>query len=529
MTTNVTLPPDQERRALEPILALLREGRVEAADAACQQLLAVRADCSEAWRLASRIHQRQGRFDQMLDAAQRAATLAPDSLDAQLQSIECQIYCGRTGEALAALERLEAVHAGQPRALLAIAEYYMHGNRHLAAHRCFAAAARLAPADPAARLSLAASCTTIGQIDQARALLEEAIEQSPRDCDAWVNLANLRTWTPAENHVAQLERMLAELREPAAQTALCYALHKELEDLGQPARAFEFLQRGAAARRRAMRYRVERDLAVMAEIGTVFPGPVTRPRDAAPTGTGAIFVMGLPRTGTTLVDRILSSHPAVESLGELRDFTFAVLRHAGPGESGQIPLVRRSAAIDFTALGHAYLEAVKAYRNPAVPGFVDKTPANALYAGLISRALPGARLVLLRRHPLDACYAMYKTLFEAGYPFSYDLEDLGRYYAGWHRLMEHWRRVIPGHFLELDYESLVLDQEAGTRRLLEHCDLEWDARCLQFHLNPAPAATASAAQVRRPLYRSSLGRWREHAAALEPTARILRAAGIACD
>lgn len=278
-----------------------------------------------------------------------------------------------------------------------------------------------------------------------------------------------------------------------------------------------------------MRYRVERDLAVMAEIGTVFPGPVTRPRDAAPTGTGAIFVMGLPRTGTTLVDRILSSHPAVESLGELRDFTFAVLRHAGPGESGQIPLVRRSAAIDFTALGHAYLEAVKAYRNPAVPGFVDKTPANALYAGLISRALPGARLVLLRRHPLDACYAMYKTLFEAGYPFSYDLEDLGRYYAGWHRLMEHWRRVIPGHFLELDYESLVLDQEAGTRRLLEHCDLEWDARCLQFHLNPAPAATASAAQVRRPLYRSSLGRWREHAAALEPTARILRAAGIACD
>ena len=127
---------------------------------------------------------------------------------------------------------------------------------------------------------------------------------------------------------------------------------------------------------------------------------------------------------------------------------------------------------------------------------------------------------------MDACYAMYRTLFQAGYPFSYDLEDLGRYYVAWHRLVEHWQSVMPGILLEVEYERLVADQEHETRRLLEHCGLEWYPRCLEFHRNPAPAATASATQVRRPVYRSSVGRWERHASALEPLARILREAGI---
>lgn len=513
---------------LAPIIALLRDGRVDDAALACRRLLDAQPQLAAAWRLASRIHQRCGRFDQMLDAARRAAQLAPEDLATRLQHVECAVYCGHTRSALEMLAALEAERHDDAVALLALAEYFRHCNRHADAHRCCESAVRLMPDRREARAQLAASCATLGDLGRARELLESVVHDWPEDFDAWVSLAGVRRWTPTDNHVARLESLLARAAGTPGEIPLCYALHKELEDLGEPVRAFRYLQRGAFARRRNLQYRVERDVEVLAAIQRTFPARPVASR-ADDRGRDAIFVMGLPRSGTTLVDRILGAHPQVEDLGELRDFTFAVLREAGSGMPGQLELVRRSAALDHVSLGQGYLDATAPYRTTDRPRFVDKTPANALYAALIAESLPAARLVLLRRHPLDVCYAMYKTLFHAGYPFSYDLEDLGKYYVAWHRLMAHWRETLGDRLHEVHYEALVADQASVTRNLLTHCDLDFHAACLDFHHNPAPAATASAAQVREPLYRSSVGRWREHAAALEPTARILRAAGIACD
>jgi hypothetical protein len=200
------------------------------------------------------------------------------------------------------------------------------------------------------------------------------------------------------------------------------------------------------------------------------------------------------------------------------------MRAGGP-TSGKSELIKQVAGADLTALGEGYWEALQGYGETA-PYLIDKTPANYLYLGLIMQSLPAARIVHMRRHPMASGYAMFKALFRMGYPFSYDLEQIGRYYAAYHRLMEHWRRVWPGRILDVDYEALVDDQETVSREIVRHCHLKWSDACLTYHENATPTATASAAQVREPIYRQARDLWRQIEPQLEPLARILRAEGI---
>ena len=188
----------------------------------------------------------------------------------------------------------------------------------------------------------------------------------------------------------------------------------------------------------------------------------------------------------------------------------------------------RAATIDFQALGETYLTSTLPHRDAQLR-FVDKLPFNYLYAGLIHRALPRARIVSLERHPMDSCYSIYKQLFRDAYPFSYDLDDLGRYFIAYTELMRHWRGAMPGVIHTVRYEDLVADLEGEARRLLEYCGLAWDERCLRFHENPDASTTASALQVRQPIYAHSVGRWRNYARQLEPLRARLASAGIDTD
>jgi hypothetical protein len=192
-----------------------------------------------------------------------------------------------------------------------------------------------------------------------------------------------------------------------------------------------------------------------------------------------------------------------------------------------LEMIKRSATINMVDLGCIYIQGIQGYGSTA-PYLINKTPQNFLYAGLIHLALPDAKMIHLRRHPLDSCYAMYKTLFRMGYPFSYNLEDLGHYYLAYHRLMQHWREVLPGKILDIDYESLVDKQEETSRFLLDFCGLSWEDDCLEFQKNTAPAATASAAQVRQPVYRSSLQRWKNYKEELASLSLFLEKNGIDC-
>jgi tetratricopeptide (TPR) repeat protein len=410
-------------------------------------------------------HQQQGRFASMLEAARRASELAPDDPVARIHEVDCLQFAGETRLALQCLQQIESDHANHAQFLFRAGETYVRFNRSADYHRCCARAFELAPDDPEIRLGLARALIARGDATGAEALLAEATKSKPHDGDAWFELARLRRWTAAENHIASIERAVASSPHPRSKAAGCYALFKELDDLGEASRAMSWLQIGARTLRSSFSYRVEVDEAMLAAIARGFPGERLRDATATGAGRGAIFVVGLPRSGTTLVERIFSAHPQVESLGECRDLAFAVARSRSMTGAGP----------DHAALGRSYLTAVDTYRTGR-PYFVDKAPMNFLSCGMIRLALPGARIVMLRRHPLDSCLAIYRTYFREHLAFAHDLEELGRYYVAWHRLVEHWRQSLPDTLLAMSYESLVTDPEIETRRLLAHCGLDWDPR-----------------------------------------------------
>jgi hypothetical protein len=310
---------------------------------------------------------------------------------------------------------------------------------------------------------------------------------------------------------------------------LQYALAKEYEDLKNPEAVFRNLDEANRRRKAELGYSIDFDRSIFERLMERFPEKDYF-HGAGDSSAAPLFVFGMPRTGTTLVDRILSSHPDVESAGELQVMQIAIKRMARtPSRVALDPLTIDVAAMFSPAeVGRQYLLGSQPHRKTN-RRFIDKLPLNFLYAGYIARALPEARLVCLRRHPLDTIWSNFRHLFATHfsyYNYSYDLLDTAAYYVLFDRLMKFWSDLFPGRILQVQYESLVDDQEAQTRQLLAHCGLPWDERCLRFHENEAAVATPSATQVRQPLYRSALGRWRVYERYLESARQYLIANGI---
>jgi tetratricopeptide (TPR) repeat protein len=486
---------------------------------------------------------------QHIDGALEASPGVPQWL---LTKAQCLMALGRRTEACAAAAAaLES--AGSDAILLdALGSFFSFMGDQRTALAAFEAAIKLEPANPHFIFNRATVRRFLGELAAAERDYDRVIELRPADFEAYKNRADLRTQEPAHNHVAELERLVARgFPEWRGEVQIRHALAKEYEDLGDYAKSFEQLRLGATKRRKNLNYDVANDVATVQWIMDAFPAgafpgdplraaapgpaqgsapvPVTA-RNAAAAST-PIFIVGLPRSGTTLVDRILSSHSAVRSAGELNDFALALVARirseTGVAQMPRRELVARSAHIDFAALGREYLERARAVVGAGC--FTDKMPLNYLYCGLIRRALPDAKIVHLTRHPMAAGYAMYKTLFKDGYPFSYDLGEIAQYYIAYRRLMAHWDAVIPGAIHRVSYEHLVADQNAASRELLRFCGLDWEPGCAQFHLNPYATTTASAAQVRRPIYDTSVAQWRHYAADLKPLSDALTAAGIDLD
>ena len=478
----------------------------------------------DGWIAAARLAQMTGDHSRMRSHLAQALSLAPGSPLIRLLDVEAQIHIGDIRDAVIALKHMEAEAKADPAWLGRISEAYSQCGNFDAAERCARAAVALDPDSAALRYALSSAFIATGKLEQAEDVLDKLIASHPRDYDAYYNRATLRKQTLGRNHVDAIRKALDETaQDPMSAVGLNYALAHELEDLGQDEESFAALKKGADARRAMMAYRVEKDTDTMARIAKVFDAEFFAKHRNACDEQGPIFVLGLPRSGTTLVDRILSAHPEVESLGELNDFPLALtaLCRAVPVPGD---LVSRSAELDMRELGEAYLHRVR-QRAKGSRFFIDKAPANFLYIGLIAAALPNARIIHLNRNPIDNALGMYKALFRMGYPFSYDFDDLAKYMRAKAELMAHWHAVLPGRVTEVHYEDIVSDQEAQTRRLLAEVELPWNAACLDFHKNNSPTATASAAQVRRPLYASSVDRWRRYETQLQPLIEALGATG----
>lgn len=437
----------------------------------------------------------------------------------------------RDGEAAQVLREAEAALPEDALSLDTIGCVYARLGQHEAALPHFAAAVALEPANLEFRYNQAVTLNFLGRVDEADAALEALIALSPGDARAHHLLASLRKQSAQTNHVGRLETVHAEAKAGRDRLLTGYALAKELEDIGEEARAFATLCAVNAGHRRELAYDRAQDAANFKAMEDCWPA--IRPADGAPQDA-PVFIIGMPRTGTTLVDRILSSHPDMESAGELQAMPLAVKTLAGTGGRNVLDPETAMAAArgDMAALGWDYLRRATHHLRGVAPRFVDKFPGNFHYVGFIAHALPQARIVCLRRHPMDTVLANFRNLFAVSsryYDYSYDLLDIAAYYAGFDRLMAFWRAAIPGRVMELAYEDLVGDQEGQTRALLAHCGLAWDTRCLAFQDNAAPVSTPSAAQVRRPIYRDSLARWRRHEAEMAPVRAFLEQQGIAVD
>jgi len=464
-------------------------------------------------------------FEKQLQDARDAVQQQPDDLAVRLRFAECLLLNGQVRQAIEEADLLETLCRKSAMDWTRVGAFHTQCGRHEAAHRCHLRAVEYRPGDAGVVYNAASSAVALGKMTEAEKRFEEVIFLDPADHDAWQNRSTLRTWSEDENHVQELAYVASRLApEDPGQAPIHYALAKELEDLGRFDESFAALQSGAMARRRRLSYDVADDEAALAEISTVFDRHWLDTASQASAEPGPVFVLGLPRSGTTLTDRILSAHPGIDSLGEINTLALAVTRLAGAAQD-RLTLIGHSARIDPATLGAQYIESSRGY-GLQTPWLIDKTPLNFLYLGLISRALPGAKVIHLRRNPLDSCYAIYKTLFRMGYPFSYSLQDVGRYYLAYHRLMAHWRDLLGDFILDVDYEALVAEPETQARRILAFIGLDWDPACLEFHRSAAPAATASAAQVRQPIYRSSVERWRSYERQLAPLAGKLRERGL---
>jgi tetratricopeptide (TPR) repeat protein len=381
---------------------------------------------------------------------------------------------------------------------------------------------------PQWRYDLAAARFFSGDPDAAELDLEGVLAVGPQSGVAIYLRSVLRKWTPERNHVQDLQQRLQRGFGSAEDEACAlYALAKELEDLGEDQASFVALQRGAQKKRSMLNYDVAAVVDILCDIREHTD---VASLERIPRGCdegGAIFIVGMPRTGTTLAERILLQSGKVKDAGELMDFNFQLtaamqrVRQANPALSQ----TQAALKVDPVALGEAYMQGARQLAAGS-SHFIDKMPVNYMYCGMIQKALPNARIIHLVRDPMDSCFAIFKTLFFQAYDFSYDLDELADYYIGYHRMMQHWREVMPGQILDVHYEDLVTDTETQARRIYAWCGLEWTTDALKVPNKGAIFATASAAQVRQPVHTRSINRWRRHAEALAPLRQKLVAAGV---
>ena len=493
--------------AIEAAHRAFAAGDVAATERICKQVLATAPQDPRVWMLLTETALRRNRPDAAIASADRAIALLPNEAMPHILRAKCLFVSGEAGLAVEAAEAASRMAGSSPEGLDALGGMFGLLGQHGRAEHLFRRAVAARPDLPQYLFNLAASERTIGKFDAAEAHCDAALSLDRHYYLAHYLRSDLRTQTVDRNHTAEMAALIREGKIGRQDEVLLrFALGKEFEDLGEYERAFEHIATGNQLHRASINYDPKREIdeidgIIATQTGAWLASCPTGYRDADP-----VFVVGLPRTGTTLVERIIAGHPEMISVGETGAFAVELRRALKMGN-----------APDPAELGRRYLAVAIAFGRLDGRRFVDKTLANYLYCGLIHAALPRSKIILVQRHPLDACWAIYKTLFQGHFLFSYDQVELAEYYIAYRHLSQHWQSVLPANsLLSLDYEDIVQDQAEASRRLIAFLDLPWDENVLRFHQNQAASSTASAVQVRRQIYSSSVAKWQTQAMRLMP-------------
>jgi tetratricopeptide (TPR) repeat protein len=367
-----------------------------------------------------------------------------------------------------------------------------------------------------------------GVLDAARQALQSVIAVAPGRARAHYHLARLKRMTRADPQLKILEGLARNLGALSTKDAIDvgFALGKAYDDIGEYERAFEAYAKANALKRAGLAYDEAQALARLAEIAKTFsPSAIHAHRGMGDDSPAPIFIFGMPRSGSTLIEQILARHPEVTPLGEVDDFEQAIF-FARDDKGCKVRFPQDFPSIsgnELRGIAERYLSRIGAGDEPG-KRLTDKNPSNFLFAGLIHLALPNARLIHTRRDPSDTCWSCFTQRFAdyGSLPSAYDLGEIGRFYRGYQKLMEHWLSVLPeGAILTVDYESVVADLEGQARRILSFCELEWNDCCLEFHEARRQVRTASSGQVNQPLHRNAIGRWRPYERLLVPLTREL--------
>ncbi|GGA71126.1 hypothetical protein GCM10011369_11090 [Neiella marina] len=508
----------------------LNQQNFKAAHQFCLQVLQQQPEHADSYFLLAMIAASMQQLTKALELVERALALAPKTAEYQAQHARILAQLNRPSEASQSAELARQwVSDNDALTLDTIGVVFSRVGQHQAAAKLFRRVCALRPKQPSYWFNLAASARFNGDFDEARQAYERVISLNPNHYPAHSSLTDLGDISDNHNHIERLTKTKTNCRSVDGHVHLGHALLKEHEALGQYDQAFAALSEANERKKYQLNYQSSDDQALFDTMIEAFEQRISNDLNGD-SNDEAIFITGMPRSGTTLVDRIISNHSKVTTAGELQNFGVE-LKRACATQSNKVldrQTIIKACQLDLAAIGKRYIDSTRPQTGHTAH-FTDKMPLNFFYLGFIAEALPNAKLIWLDRNPMDTCVSNFRQLFALNfsyYNYSYDLLDTGRYYLQFRRLMDFWQQRLGDRLLRVKYESLVASPDAQIRRILNHCGLDFEPQCVNFHLNQAPVSTASAVQVRQPINSHSIGRWRRYDQQTQQLQQLLQQGGL---